>query len=198
MESAMQTIQAKFLLFDFSTSTFVQRSALVLSATLLIAICAHIAVPLPISPVPITLQTFAVLLTALVLGPRLGCITLCAYLLEGAAGLPVFNPHGLGGVAQLLGPTGGYLFSYPLAALIAGWGANFLRKYMPSFSAAVFSCLAASLCIFSLGASWLHALLHLSSQALWMTAVVPFMSGEVLKIGAAASLYSAWQHWRTR
>src|SRR5277367_6796205 len=91
------------------------------AANVLLALCAHIAIPLPFTPVPITGQTFGVLLVAVLLGARRGAITLVLYLLEGVAGLPVFQPLGLPGLARFAGPTGGYLFSYPVAAFVTGW-----------------------------------------------------------------------------
>src|SRR5260370_5435481 len=93
--------------------------ALVASASLFVALCARITVPLPFTPIPLTLQNFAVLLVGLTLGPRRGFAALALYLAEGAAGMPVFNPLGLGGIAQLLGPTGGFLLAYPLVAAVA-------------------------------------------------------------------------------
>src|SRR6202789_3468836 len=96
-------------------------AGIVLAGSALVAICAHLAVPLWFTPVPVTLQPFAVLLLGLLLGPRTAFAATVAYLAEGAAGLPVFTPHGLGGIAQLLGPTGGYLLSYPLVAPMVSW-----------------------------------------------------------------------------
>ena len=93
----------------------------VVAATALVAISAHIAVPLGFTPVPVTMQTFAVLLLGLLFspGPAFACLAL--YLMEGAVGLPVFSPHGPGGMAQLLGPSGGYLLSYPFAAALTSF-----------------------------------------------------------------------------
>src|ERR1700677_5038104 len=91
----------------------------VVLATGLVAICAHIALPLGFTPVPVTMQTFAVLLLGLLFSPGAAFACLSLYLIEGALGLPVFSPHGPGGVAQLLGPSGGYLLSYPFAAALA-------------------------------------------------------------------------------
>src|ERR1700761_6659041 len=91
----------------------------VVLATALVAICAHIALPLGFTPVPVTMQTFAVLLLGLLFAPVPAFACLALYLMEGALGLPVFSPHGPGGIAQLLGPTGGYLLSYPFAAALA-------------------------------------------------------------------------------
>src|SRR5271154_1383242 len=91
-------------------------AGLVLAGSALVAICAHIALPLWFTPVPVTLQPFAVLLLGLLLGPRMAAGTMFAYLAEGAIGLPVFAPNGPGGTLQLFGLTGGYLLSYPLVA----------------------------------------------------------------------------------
>ncbi len=93
--------------------------AAVILATALVAVCAHISMPLGITPIPVTMQTFAVLLLGLLFSPGAAFACLALYLMEGALGLPVFSPHGLGGMAQLLGPTGGYLLSYPFAAALA-------------------------------------------------------------------------------
>src|ERR1700722_10753029 len=82
------------------------------AANILLVLCAHIVIPLPWTPVPITGQTFGVLLVAVLLGARRGAITLILYLLEGAAGLPVFQPLGLPGLARFAGPTAGFLFLY--------------------------------------------------------------------------------------
>ena len=94
------------------------------AATILLALCAHIVIPLPWTPVPITGQTFGVLLVGVLLGARRGGLALVLYLLEGAAGLPVFQPLGLVGPARFLGPTAGYLISYPFAAFVTGWMAE--------------------------------------------------------------------------
>src|SRR5574337_402717 len=97
------------------------RIATIVAASLFVAVCARISLPLPFTPVPLTLANFAVLAVGLALGSRAGCAALALYLLEGLAGMPVFSPAGPGGLAQLLGPTGGYLIAYPAAAFLAGW-----------------------------------------------------------------------------
>src|SRR6202167_2925939 len=106
----------------------------VVFATALVAICAHIAMPLGFTPIPVTMQTFAVLLLALLFTPGAAFACLALYLMEGAMGLPVFSPHGPGGTVQLLGPTGGYLLSYPFAAALASW---LYRSGRSSFFAAL-------------------------------------------------------------
>src|ERR1700689_5134446 len=95
--------------------------ALVVGGSLFVALCARITIPLlPLTPVPLTVQNLGVLLVGMFLGSRRGFAALALYLAEGAVGLPVFSPTGLGGIAQLLGPTGGFLMAYPLVAALAG------------------------------------------------------------------------------
>ena len=97
-----------------------RRSVAVVLGTALVALAAQVAVPLPGTPVPMTLQPLAVLIVGGLLGPGLGAASLVLYLVLGAAGLPVFTPVGLPGIARLVGPTGGYLLAYPLAAAAVG------------------------------------------------------------------------------
>src|SRR5579863_7285513 len=99
----------------------IEQVAIVIGASLFVALCARLTVPLPFTPVPLTLQNFGVLLVGLALGPRRAFAALVLYLGEGLMGMPVFNPTGVGGLAQLLGPTGGFLLAYPFVAGIAGW-----------------------------------------------------------------------------
>jgi biotin transport system substrate-specific component len=172
------------------------RAVLAVAATAFVALCAHVSIPLYFTPVPITLQTFAVLLIGLAFGPALGASTLLLYLAEGAAGLPVFSPQGPGGIAQLLGPTGGFLLSYPLAAAAANSVVRAVRLFRPQFHAAVLAAFAADLVIFAIGAAWFAVLLHLTPAAAWSMAIVPFLLGEVLKITAAAAAYTALLRWR--
>src|SRR5260370_42420744 len=93
---------------------------LVIGASVLVAIAAQVAIPVPFSPVPLTLQPLAVVLVGVTLGSTRGAAALTLYLLEGVSGLPVFT-QGHGGALWLLGPTAGYLYAYPAAAWIAGW-----------------------------------------------------------------------------
>jgi biotin transport system substrate-specific component len=176
--------------------TLAGKAALTIAATGFVALCAHVSVPLYFTPVPITLQTFAVVLIGLAFGPTLGAATLLLYLAEGAAGLPVFSPQGHGGIAQLMGPTAGFLLSYPLAAAAAGGVVRAVRLYRPQFHAAVLGAFAADLIIFAMGAAWIAILLHLSPAAAWTLAIAPFLLGEVLKISAAAAAYTALLRWR--
>jgi biotin transport system substrate-specific component len=159
-------------------------AGIVVGASLLMAVCAHVSIPLWFTPVPITLQTFGVMLLALTIGGWRASAALVLYLLEGISGLPVFSPHGPGGIAQLLGPTGGYLMSYPFAALIGGLLAEkFARpSRVVAFAIGAITCEAV---IFAAGSLWLLALSHTSPTAIFVAAVLPFIPGEILK-GAAA------------
>ena len=115
----MPKTMAKALEVNDRSTRWAVQVTLIVGASLFVALCAHISVPLPFTPVPLTLQNLAVVLVGLLIGSRAGFAALCVYLMEGAAGLPVFTP-GPGGVAQLLGPTGGFLLAYPFVAWLAG------------------------------------------------------------------------------
>jgi len=165
------------------------------SATVFIALCAHVSLPIYFTPVPLTLQTFAVLLVGLTLGPALGCSALLLYLAEGAIGMPVFSPHGPGGVVQLLGPTAGYLLSFPLAAAVAGALTRVVSMGRSRFAAAFLAGTAASVLLLAMGAGWMAHLLSLNPSAAWHLAVVPFLPGEFLKVSAAAGTYTMLRRW---
>lgn len=176
-----------------SAAVWLRPAAIVLAGSLFAAACAHIAIPLFFTPVPLTLQPFAVLLLGLLLTPRLAAATFGAYLLEGAAGLPVFAP-GVLGFAHLFGPTGGYLLAYPLAAALISY---LWRSSRRSFAFAALSAAAGDLLILACGWLWLSTLTHSAQPALLM-AVVPFLPGEALKIAAAAGLAVSAQRLRRR
>lgn len=168
---------------------------LVIGASAFVAACAHISLPLPFTPVPLILSNFAVLLVGLALGPIAALSALALYLAEGAMGLPVFGP-GAPGIAHLTGATGGYLFAYPVAAAVAGWLVNALQPITTRFRGALVASIAATLLIFALGAAWLAHFAHLNAAATWTLAVAPFIPGEIVKITAAAGIYSAFSRWK--
>lgn len=178
-----------------ATSPWLRSAAIVLAGSALVAVCSHIALPLWFTPVPLTLQPFAVLLLGLLLAPRLAAATLIAYLAEGAAGLPVFAP-GLtftGGMAHLFGPTGGYLFAYPAAAMLISL---LYRRTPRAFSAALASAAIGNLLILVCGAFWLAAFTHISMRTAFGLAIVPFLPGDALKVAAAAAIASGFQRIR--
>ncbi len=162
---------------------FLAQISLAVAGSGLVALCAHAAVPLLFTPVPLSLAPWAVLFLGLVLGPRLAFASLCLYLAEGAAGLPVFSPLGPGGILQLLGPTGGYLLSYPIAAALAGY---LYHRRRQSMTRGILAAGAASVVILLAGATWLKLLTHMDIRLILDQAVLPFLPGDVLKVFAAA------------
>lgn len=168
-----------------------RRLGLMLAGSLAIAAAAHVAIPLPFTPVPFTLQPLAVLLVGMLFGPALAFTTVALYLVEGAAGLPVFQPLGMGGVAQLAGPTGGFLLAYPFVATLTSWLYRTLR-FDSDFGRAVTAGTVGTSLLFLVGAIRLASVLHLGIYATLLAAVVPFLPGEMVKVLAAAGCTSAW------
>lgn len=161
-----------------------------LAATVVVAVAAHVAIPLPFTPVPLTLQPLAVLGVGLALGPVAGFLTMIAYLAEGAMGFPVFSPTGPGGMAQILGPTGGFLMAYPLVAAIVGGLTRGLARHTPRFLAAFVAGNIAMGVLFLTGAGWFMQYTHHSLYVTWIGAVAPFLPGEFVKVLIAAGIYS--------
>jgi biotin transport system substrate-specific component len=158
--------------------------ALVVGASLFVALCARITVPLPFTPVPLTVQNFGVLLVGMLLGSKRGVAALLLYLAEGAIGLPVFSPVGPGGLAQLVGATGGFLLAYPLVAGLTGF---IMERGQKSFSRAAAAGLLGEVVLFTAGLTWLAVLTHSVSQALrW--GLYWFVFAEVIKVMMAAAL----------
>jgi len=171
--------------------------AVVLLGTLFVAICAHVSIPLWFTPVPVTLQPFAVLLLGLLLSPWLAAATMVAYLLEGAAGLPVFSPVGAATFLHLFGPTAGYLLSYPAVAWLTG---SLFRRFRgpasSGFTAALGAAAIGDGVILLSGAAWLAILTHQSAATVFTLAVAPFLAGEVLKVATAAGIVAGWRRFR--
>lgn len=164
-------------------------AALVVGFSLLTALAAQLVVPLPWTPVPLTGQTFAVLLTGALLGSRMGALTMLVYLAEGAAGLPFFR-GGAGGAQHLLGPTAGYLFAFPVAAFVTGYLAE--RGWDRRFVTAAAAMALGSLVILACGWAWLSLFYRTASDA-FAAGVLPFLVGDVIKIALAAlALPAGW------
>ena len=164
-------------------TTLQRQVALVLGFSLLNALAAQIAIPLPFTPVPITMQTFAVLLTGLLLGSRLGLLALLTYLAEGLSGLPVFSA-GRAGPAMLVGPTAGYLLAFPLAAFAVGWLAERGWDRRPLTTA--LAMVLGNLVIYIGGVGWLATLL--GPERAVMAGLLPFLPGDLLKLLLATAL----------
>ncbi|MFH1361283.1 MAG: biotin transporter BioY [bacterium] len=151
---------------------------------------AYIRIPLPFTPVPITLQTFFVLLAGAMLGKKLGAISQFSYLLVGIFGLPVFT-GGLYGFARLFGPTGGYLVGFVLAAFVIGFILG--RDQEASFVKIVGAMLAGLAILFITGTMWLSVILHISIQKAAILGMLPFIVGDAIKLLAAATIYQRIQ-----
>jgi biotin transport system substrate-specific component len=168
---------------------FVRSAALVVGFSLLVALSAQVIIPLPWTPVPITGQTFAVLLTGALLGSRLGALAMIAYLIEGASGLPFFYAGGSGVQHLLFSPTSGYLLSYPVAAFVVGLLAE--RGWDRRFLSAAAAMMLGSLIILLSGWAWFAR--FVSPAAAFQAGVAPFLIGDVIKVAlAAAVLPSGW------
>lgn len=170
---------------------------IVVAGSLFVAICAHIALPLYFTPVPLTLQPFAVLLLGLLLSPRLAAASLVAYIGEGGLGLPVFapGPASAPGIAHLFGPTAGYLLAYPFAAMLISF---LYRRSGRGFVPALLSAAAGNVVILAVGALWLGIFSHAPIASVLGQSVVPFLPGDALKVIGAASLAAGWSRWRAQ
>ncbi|HEY6136511.1 MAG TPA: biotin transporter BioY [Thermoanaerobaculia bacterium] len=157
---------------------------LIAGASVVIAIAAQIAVPIPGSPVPLTMQPLAVLLVGVVLGSWRGAAASALYLMEGAGGLPVFaQSHG--GIFWLTaGATAGYLLSYPFAAFVAGWVSE--RGFGSTVLRAIAGMLAALAIIYVGGWSWLAALS--GTKAAFAMGIAPFLIADIIKVALGAAL----------
>jgi biotin transport system substrate-specific component len=162
-------------------------AGIALAGSVVVALSAHVALPLSFTPVPMTLQPLAVLVLGLLLAPELAAATLALYLAEGAIGLPVFAPSlpATLGLAHLLGPTGGYLMAYPAAAALASW---LYRRTGRRFGSGLLGAGSALALVFTCGAAWLAVWTHGSIQTVLAQAVLPFLPGAGLNIAAAAAV----------
>jgi biotin transport system substrate-specific component len=163
----------------------------VVAFVVMITLGAHVRIPLPWTPVPITLQTFFVHLAGATLGPVLGPASLVLYLLVGAAGLPVFAGGGSGLAYLLKGATAGYLIGFMVATAVVGWLVR--QRRHPGMLWILFSMAAGSLIIYTCGVSWLAWTFNLSPATAIAKGMLPFLAGDVLKTCAAAGLYRSYR-----
>jgi biotin transport system substrate-specific component len=162
-------------------ASVVWQVGLALAGSALIALAAQVAVPLPFSPVPVTAQTFAVLLVAGTLGARLGAVSVALYVLEGLVGIPVFA-GGASGIARLAGPTGGYLVGFVAAALVVG--ALVERGWGRRVWTCALAMLAGEVVIYAFGLAWLAR--FPLPVGLLEAGLFPFLAGDAYKLVAAA------------
>jgi len=168
--------------------------ALIAGFSLLIGLSAQVAIPLPFTPVPITLQTLVVLVAGFLLGSWRGAVAVLAYLGEGLAGLPLFST-GTAGLAHLLGPTGGYILGFLLAAGVVGWLAERALSALPALRAPV-AFLVGTVVIYLCGATWLGAFVGAAKAV--SLGVLPFLAGDALKLLAAWGIVAALSQIRPR
>lgn len=177
-----------------SANATAQRVAAVALAATLTGLAAQFTMPLPFTAVPFVLTPLVVLLSGAALGSRLGCLAQVLYLAAGIAGLPVFAASVTlpPGAARLLGPTGGYLLAYPIAAFVAGWLAErgWDRRYFTSVAAMLIGLLV----IFAGGVSWLAISVTRALGPAIATGFLPFVLADVIKVAAAAAILP--QAWR--
>ena len=162
---------------------------LIIAGSLFVAAMAQVKIPLPFTPVPLTGQTFAVLLVGAALGARNGASSLALYLLMGIVGLPFFA-GGASGLTYLTGPTGGYLLGFVVAAYIVGLlAARGLDRRIPS---ALLAFLVGEIVIYLFGVSWLSV--YIGLQKALVAGLLPFLIGDAIKLAAAALvLPAAWK-----
>jgi biotin transport system substrate-specific component len=164
-------------------------AVLVIAGGLLVAMFAQVRIPLPFTPVPLTGQTFAVLLVGAALGSKRGSASLLLYLAMGALGLPFFA-GGAGGLAYLSGPTLGYLAGFVAAAYVIGLLCE--RGLERSVRTSVVPFLAGTLVIYLFGVAWLSIVMGSFARAV-AAGLLPFLAGDALKLVAAAvTLPAAW------
>lgn len=167
----------------------VRSAGLVVVFSLFVAAAAQFSIQ--IGPIPITGQSFAVLLTGALLGSRLGAAALIAYLIEGAVGLPFFAPIGAPGILRFFGPTGGYLVAFPAAAFVTGAFAE--HGWDKRYPTAVAAMAIGSVIILIGGWAWFSVVTNTSPIVAFYPAVGKFLIGDLIKIAlAAAVLPTGW------
>jgi len=187
----METQAATLRMAVFPRSSLLTDALLVCAGTLFVALCAQVSFHLGFTPVPITLQTFAVLLVASAYGPVLGTASLLLYLLVGIAGAPVYAEH-KHGWEVFSGATGGYIVGFVLAAALTGYLAE--RGWDRRFSTAVSVMLTGNVVIYACGLIWLHHSLGVNWPDAFEFGLYPFVPGDIVKLYLAAlALPGAWK-----
>ncbi|KAF3362534.1 putative biotin transporter BioY [Chlamydiales bacterium STE3] len=167
------------------TESLLKEALFIFAASLFIALCSQISVPLFFTPVPMTLQTFAIAMTGWALGSKRGALAVLMYLLEGAMGLPVFS-HLHSGIGSLIGPTGGYMFGFIFGAIISG-SITHRSTSFPRLALGFFLCSAA---IHLCGLPWLS--LWVGAERTLQLGLLPFILGDLVKIGLSISSAKLW------
>ena len=175
----------------FPRSGLVTDGLLALGGAAFVGVAAQISHKLGFTPVPLTGQTFAVLLVGAAYGAILGAISLSLYLLLGLVGVPWYASHAYGW-SEFSGASGGYIVGFVLAAAVTGWLSE--RGWDKRFSSSIASMLTGSVVIYVCGAVWLHHYLHVNWNTTLVDGVYPFVPGDLVKLYlAAAALPAAWK-----
>lgn len=191
MSSSVFVAQPRLVLADLMPKSLTRELALVIGGVILTAAAAQLVVPLPFTPVPITGQTFAVLLLGFAYGPTRGAVTLGTYVMIGAAGVPVYA-SAAGGVEVAFGATGGYLMAFPLAAALVGAMAR--RGWDRGVLGTAAAFVLGSVLIYAIGVTWLAAVTTMSWGQAFLAGAAPFLVGDAIKaILAAVALPLAWR-----
>ncbi len=167
---------------------------LVIAGSLLVAAAARVAIQLPFSPVPVTMQSLAVLLVGALLGPGRGAAALATYLAQGAAGLPVFAA-GAAGPLVLVGPTAGYLLAFVPAAALVGWLAA--RGWDRRPAGTLLAMTLGTALVLVVGTAWLAVMLRSVETAI-AVGLAPFVPGAMVKIAIATIVLPAGWRWLRR
>jgi biotin transport system substrate-specific component len=187
----MQTQAATLRLAVLPRAGLATDALLVVGGTAFVALAAQVSIKLGFTPVPLTGQTFAVLLTGAALGSTRGALSLLLYLAVGIAGVPVYADH-QHGWSVFSGATGGYIVGFVVAAALTGWLAE--RSWDKRFSSSVGAMLSGSVVIYICGVAWLHHFLGVNWSTTLNDGLYPFVPGDMLKLYlAAAALPGAWR-----
>jgi len=179
----------------FPRLDWLTRAFLVISCSWLMALASRLSLPLPLTPVPVTAQTLAVLLLAALLGARMALAVQVTYLAQGLIGLPVFSPGITWGVTRLLGPTGGYLIGFVLTTWIVGTLAD--RGFGTNFISAVGMMLAGEFAMFAVAVPWLKIVMQVDWSRAVQLGLWPFLVGDAYKIALAGMLLPVgWKAFR--
>lgn len=187
----MRPGSATLRLAVFAPSSVLVDVLLVFAGAALVAASAQVAIPLPFTPVPITGQTFSVVLVGASLGALRGTASLALYVAVGLIGAPIYT-DGASGWATVSGASGGYLLGFVLAAAVTGWLAE--RRWDRRFSSAVAAMLTGNVVIYLVGLPWLAAVLDTNLERTLELGLYPFVPGNILKLYLAGALLpAAWR-----
>jgi biotin transport system substrate-specific component len=187
----MQTQAATLRLAVLPRAGLLADALLVVGGAAFVALAAQVSIKLGFTPVPLTGQTFAVLLVGAALGSTRGALSLLLYLLVGVAGVPVYAEH-RHGWSVFSGATGGYIVGFVVAATLTGWLAE--RSWDKRFSSSISAMLTGSVVIYLCGVVWLHHFLGVNWSTTLDDGLYPFVPGDMLKVYlAAAALPGAWR-----